>query len=242
MVPYGHSIASSFSTLALEAGVVLRQIVVGEDATGISLSPAGDRAFVALRTGDLAVLDTATVRLLRTVHVGETSDFLPAFVSHGHAYVMSVREVTPRGVIDMQAGGMLRVLDAHDGTLLRTIAVGQNPSWPPLEDVAGGRLFFTNGGALGLPLLPHSKGAVSVVDASTGTLVRKIPVGIGPSLITLGQSLVALDPATRRLLVLNAEGDGSVPPAPGDTAPICSLTALPPAPTRRRAAVRRRPA
>jgi len=212
----GAAINSTFSVLDLQAGTVLHQTLVGENATGINLNPAGDRAYVALRTGDLAVLDTGSGRLLRTVRVGETSDYLPAFVSHGLAYAMSFGDVTASSTTDASTSGMLRVLSAHDGTPLRTIPVGVNPSWPPLADATGRRLFFSSPGPPGgMNAFPSGPGTVSVVDAATGRLLRKIPVGIGPSLI-------GLDPARGHLLVLNRQGDGTAPPSPGRGVPVCS--------------------
>ena len=213
----GVAINSTFSALDLQAGTVLHQTRIGENATGISLNPAGDRAYVALRTGDLAVLDTGSGRLLRTVRVGETSDYLPAFVSHGLAYAMSFGDVLPQGsAIDASTSGMLRVLSAHDGAPLRTIAIGVNPSWPPLADPTGQWLFFSSPGPPGgMNAFPTGPGSVSIVDAATGRLLRKIPVGIGPSLIDL-------DPARGHLLVLNRQGDGTAPPSPGRGIPVCS--------------------
>lgn len=207
---------STFSVLDLRAGTVLRKVPVGENVTGISLNPAGDRAFVALGTGDLVMLDTGTGRLLRTTHVGLISGYSPVFLSHGLAYAMSFGDVTSSGSIVANTSGMLRVLDAHDGALLRTVLVGVNPSWPPLPDATGRRLFFSSTGPIdNMNAFPSGTGTVSVVDAATSRLLRKVAVGIGPSPI-------GLDPASGHLLVLNAQGDGTAPPSPDHGIPVCS--------------------
>jgi DNA-binding beta-propeller fold protein YncE len=67
-----------------------------------------------------------------------------------------------------------------------------------------------------MAVFPYGKGTVSVVDAATGTIDQRIAVGMGPTLI-------GLDPDTGRLLVLNAYGDGTAPPASGGS-PVCSAT------------------
>jgi len=206
---------STFSELDLRAGTVLRKVPVDENVTVISLNPAGDRAFVALGTGDLVLLDTGTGRLLRSMHVGLISAYPPVFISHGLAYGMSFGDVTSSGSIVPNTSGMLRVLDAHDGALLRTILVGVNPSWPPLPDPTGRRLFFSSVGPTdNMNAFPSGTGTVSVVDAATSRLLRKIAVGMGPSLIDL-------DPARGHLLVLNAQEDGTAPPSHGSI-PVCS--------------------
>jgi len=207
---------STFSELDLRAGTVLRKVPIGENVTGISLNPAGDRAFVALGTGDLVMLDTGTGRLLRTTHVGLISGYPPMFISHGLAYAMSFGDVTSSGSIVANTSGMLRVLDAHDGALLRTVLVGVNPSWPPLPDATGRRLFFSSTGPIdNMNAFPSGTGTVSVVDAATSRLLRKVAVGMGPSLI-------GLDPARGHLLVLNRQGDGTAPPSPDHGIPVCS--------------------
>ena len=68
----------------------------------------------------------------------------------------------------------------------------------------------------GKGFFPYGRGTVSVVNASTGTLVQQTSVGMGPTLI-------GRDPASGRLLVLNEYGDGTAPPAPGRS-PVCSAT------------------
>ena len=205
----------TFSELDLRAGTVLRKVPIGENVTGISLDPAGTRAFVALGTGDLVMLDTGTGRLLRTTHLGLISAYPPVFMSHGLAYAMSFGDVTSSGAIVSRTDGMLRVLDARDGALLRTVLVGVNPSWPPLPDPTGRRLFFSSAGPTGdMNAFPSGTGTVSVVDAATSRLLRKVAVGIGPSPI-------GLDPASGHLLVLNAQGDGTAPPSHGSI-PVCS--------------------
>ena len=198
---------STFSELDLRAGTVLRKVPVGENVTGINLNPAGTRAFVALGTGDLVTLDTGTGRLLRTTHVGQISRYPLVFTSHGLAYAMSFGDVT--------SFGLLRVLSEHDGAPLRPIAIGVNPSWPPLADPAGRRLFFSSVGPTGdVNAFPSGPGTVSVVDAATSRLLRKVAVGMGPSLI-------GLDPASGHLLVLNAQGGGTAPPSHGRGIPVC---------------------
>src|SRR5450755_1347525 len=134
-------------------------------------------------------------------------------MSHGLAYSISTGEVTQGMTIDVRAGGKLTVFDPHDARVRHTVAVGQSPSWPPLEDALGARLFFTSGGpSAGFNAFPDGPGAVSIVDAATGILLWHITVGFMPSLI-------GIDPASGRLLVLNAAGDDTAPFGPG---PVCS--------------------
>jgi DNA-binding beta-propeller fold protein YncE len=205
------------SALDPATGRVLYRTMVGDNATGISLDAAGDRAYVALGSGELAVLDTTTGRLLATTRVGALSDDPPVVEVHGYAYAMSFGDVMPGGSIDLESGGRLRVLGPRDGRLLRTLSLGPGASWPPLEDRAGGQLLFASSGPFaGKAFFPYGRGTVSVVNAATGTLGRRIAVGMGPTLI-------GRDPGSGMLLVLNAYGDGTVPPASGSN-PVCSAT------------------
>ena len=216
----GQALNSTISALDLEDGRVLYRKLVGPNATGVSLSPAGDRAYVStgIAEDDLAVVDTATGRLIGTTNVGAIWETLPALVSHGIAYALSSGGISAQGTVDYDTGGTLSELDPRSGRLLRTIALGAGASWPPLLDTAHDALLFAGAGpAVGTSLFfPFGPGTVSIVDAATGRLRQKITVGMAPSLI--GE-----DPASGTLLVLNADGDGTAPPpARGDTSPVCS--------------------
>jgi len=216
----GQALNSTISALDLEDGRVLYRKLVGPNATGVSLSPAGDRAYVStgIAEDDLAVVDTATGRLIGTTNVGAIWETLPALVSQGIAYALSSGDVSAQGTVDYNSGARLSELDPRSGRLLRTIALGAGASWPPLLDTAHDALLFAGAGpAVGTSLFfPFGPGTVSIVDAATGRLRQTITVGMAPS-------LVGEDPASGTLLVLNADGDGTAPPpARGDTSPVCS--------------------
>jgi outer membrane protein assembly factor BamB len=206
---------STFSILDLARGLVRRQVNIGGGAEGLSLSTSGDRAYISLQSGQLLVVDTTTAKVLGTVDVGPVSVDAPAVTAHGFAYSLRDGTVNANGSTQPSSRGVLYVLNAETGRLVRTIALGTTSNPRPIEDVAHGALLFVTGISSGpWDSLPQP-GLVTVLQASTGKLLQQIPIGLRPT-------PVGFDARTGRLLVLNTMGDGTAPPSADPQELTCS--------------------
>jgi YVTN family beta-propeller protein len=97
----------------------------------------------------------------------------------------------------------LSILDAHSGTLLQTVAVGQNPDAVAV-DARKGRVYVASQGATDAAGNPVGPGSVEVLDARSGQIMRTITVGVAPNAI-------AVDERTGDAFVVNAGGPLSRP-------------------------------
>jgi DNA-binding beta-propeller fold protein YncE len=102
--------------------------------------------------------------------------------------------------------GSVTLLDARTGTVLHTIAAGvvapeAGDYVSPTDlvvDARRGHVFA---------IAAHStatQGSVLMLDATSGHLLRRLPVGLSPVAL-------ALDATTGRLFVVNMRGEGSAP-------------------------------
>ncbi len=214
----GRAVNGTFSTLDLVRGVVQRRVVVGDDVLNMGLSASGDRALVTLGSGLLAVVDTETDRVLHALPIG--MPWGPAFSSDGLAYQYSDVCTGSNDADKQTTCARLNVIDAESGVLVHTFDVGYPLNPLPTEDTAQGTLLFVTSTQPGpLAVYPSGPGTVAVLKAASETLLARIPVGLGPYAI-------GLDTSTGRLLVLNAEGDGTAPPSTNPAEPVCSNKTL----------------
>ena len=148
------------------------------------------RAFT-LAGRDVAVYDTRTGRLVRRVPMGAGA---AVAVDAGTQRVFVARAPFIAGV-----GGAIMVLDAADGRVLRTLAVGGNPTTLTL-DARRDRVLVTDAGRLDGAGVVSGSGRLLVLDGHGGADVRAIPLAGVP-----GE--VAVDERTGRVVV----GSGALP-------------------------------
>jgi DNA-binding beta-propeller fold protein YncE len=93
-----------------------------------------------------------------------------------------------------------RHADVSKRGMVRTVAVGKNPRAIAIDERRGRVFVVTAGDADPVRgCIPTEHGAVSVLDARTGSVLGIIPIGVAPTAI-------AVDERTRRAFVLNAGG------------------------------------
>jgi len=122
-------------------------------------APAGVRAYVPnLDSGDLYVLDTASLSLVATVPIG--NDLFGAAVSPD-----------ARRVYVTFASG-LTVLEAHSNQIIARVSLGALPGSSGVAITPdGNRIYVTN----------QLANTVSLVDAATTAVIRTIPVAAAPA-------------------------------------------------------------
>lgn len=175
--------------------------------------------------GSVAVLDTSRRTLVASPAVGPYPFSVAVDVRAGHSFVASAAGVT---MIDTTSGRVLRRLGRKDGDvlvdqrqgllfvgligglamfdtgtgrLLRTIALGRGGGARPLAvDEGRGRVFVVAPGRFDASGLPLGNGVVDIVDARSGQVLRRAPVGREPY-------AAAVDGRTGQAFVANALGN-----------------------------------
>jgi YVTN family beta-propeller protein len=185
------------SVLDSRSGALLRTTPLGGGPSALAVDERTARVFVAnSNDGTVSALDAHNGTLLRTITIGDQPTALAVDERRGRAYV-----------VDADAG-TLSLLDATGGTLLRTVRVDPTPSLAyPLPcalavDEARDRVYLSTWG----PLVPaHNEltlrgmGTLYVLDARTGTVLRRIAVGVAPV-------AVAVEEVSGRIVVVNYGG------------------------------------
>ncbi len=167
-------------------------------------------------TYTIAILDTRTGRLMRTLTLGKSMPTPVAAADGGRFYIADSgpwRSVSISGgtgsrkshfsVPSPLGSGRLYIRDARTGALLGAVTVAPGPIAIAL-DARQGRAYVLGRGMVDPATNIAGPGMVDVVDIRSARVVRTIAVGSN------AQSLL-LDPAARRLLVMHA---GSYLPAP----------------------------
>ncbi len=136
-----------------------------------------DRVFVtryggAGGKGYVDVLDARTGTLLRAVPVGKFTVAAVLDERTGRLFALNQEHRDSRCACFPVGSGSVSVLDARDGRVLRTIAVGTAPGAATV-DVATNRVFVVNQPQAG-------NGSVSVLDAVSGRVLRTTPLGRSP--------------------------------------------------------------
>jgi len=205
--------------------------------TGIAVDTATGRAFVlvqvrpapfaqALGSGYVFVLDTRTGALIRTIPLGYTPVQEAVDGVTGRVFVTDsgptrfVQKAAAGGRMGMflpTGMGFLHMLDARTGASLSTVALGIAPGAIAVDE-RHGRVFVSHVGGhdgygsmgttpIYLPAPVAGPGGVSVVDGTTGQVLRTVAIGAEP------MSMV-LDDRSQRLFIGDA-GD-PFPPSPPD--------------------------
>ncbi len=164
----------------------------------IAVDERTGHVFVATNRG-VTMLDGGTGKVLRATDLGAAPTTLVTDVRSRRVFVI-VSANDSFGVAEGIRG--IGMLDTGSGRLLRTIPVPENSNPAAIAvDEQANRVYITSQG----PLDPTQSqtflgnGTLYVLDAERGTLLRKLPVGVGPI-------AVAVDQPTGHVIVLNSGG------------------------------------
>jgi len=199
-----------FKTMARPAPLAMVVACLGAWAGpgALAAEPAAGTAYVSNQSGDIGVIDLATLSVTASLSAYGKEPRGIGVTSDGKLLVVANRE-----------GGRLAVIDRASGKLLRQVAVGDNPEFVRVR----GHLAFvtcepssTAGppGAAGSAAKPpeaaasgaakdddsHEPAHIAVVDLDTGTLVRSISGGLETEGIEFSAD-------GKRLLVTNEADD-----------------------------------
>jgi DNA-binding beta-propeller fold protein YncE len=207
VVSYGSDTRTGrLSMLDTHSGAVVRTVTVGLLPQGVAVDERTGRVFVAGEDGsglgDVSVLDVMSGRLVRSVTVGQAPGPIAVDQRTGRAFVLN------------QNSDSVSVLDTHSGALVHTTNPGRD-LFDLAVDEQTGRVFVANGsnvqvnGRLSVP-----DGSVSILDATSGRLVRRVTVGVLPT-------AVAVDPRSGRVFVANkGPVDGNLVPLGNGTVTV----------------------
>jgi DNA-binding beta-propeller fold protein YncE len=162
--------------------------------------------------GRVSVLDARTGTLLRTVTVGLGSGALAVDERTGHAFVANQGRMqwykNADGTNSYRAiNPSVSLLDTRTGHLLRTLTLGGQVPYALAADARTSRVFVATGPMP--PNMPGASGAVRVLDARTGALLRTVALHAIPP---LASSQMAVDETTGHVFV--ALPDYGSPAAP----------------------------
>jgi YVTN family beta-propeller protein len=181
--------SGSVSILDAATGAVLKTIPV-ESATLVAVDVRRGRVFVAEEMGEhgaVSTLEETTGRLLRTVPIAGMPAVLVVDPQSGHVYV---GPTSGGGAI----AGRLSMLDATSGVVLRSIDLlrAQGVAMADLDvhglavDDRTGHVFVARTGTYQSE--PMASG-VSMLDAASGALLKRIDVGEFPTAVVVDAQL-----------------------------------------------------
>jgi YVTN family beta-propeller protein len=176
--------SGSLSAVNADTGHVLQTIAVGDQPGGVAVDERTHRVFVAGFVGQngdgaVRVLDGRTGALVRTLRFPQ----LPA--------TPVVDEGGGRVYIGLDESGKIAVLDSHTGNLTRTFGV-KTPN-QVLLDASAHRL------------CAFGEGIASVMDVTTGTIIRNIKIGVpGEGAVDSIRGLFYLVDDSNSVIVLDA--------------------------------------
>jgi DNA-binding beta-propeller fold protein YncE len=198
----GHA-RGSVNALDARTGAVLRTIAVGLAPSAVAIDAHTGRVFVlnsnvtvthndvrSIGRGTVSVLDARTGAVLRTVIVGSVPSAVTVDAHTGRVFVLNSNVTVTHNDVRSIGRGTVSVLDARTGMMLRTIAVGTNPSAIVVDEKTG-QVLVTNSGEAG----NNFSGSLNVLDAGTGTVRHTIRLGQDPS-------AMAVDERSGRLLLV----------------------------------------
>jgi len=208
----------SVHILNASTGGVLRTVTVGAKLQGLAVDPGTRHVFAATRAdrpdtqGSVTMLDEVSGKVLRTVTVGVDPRAVAVDVTTGRVFVTNQHSVS--------------VVDAPTGTLLRTIPTSADglSVAPVAIDKQTGQVFAASSATNASGQAVPGANIISVLDAATGALRRRIPVTNGPI-------AVSVDERTRRAFTSNLDGSVSILDVQTDrlvrTIPLAPLAVAP---------------
>ena len=168
--------------LAIVAGC----LAAGAWSGAVAVEPTTGTAYVSNQSGDIGVIDLATLSVTSSVSAYGKEPRGIGVTSDGKLLVVANRE-----------GGRLAVIDRASGKLLRHVAVGENPEFvrvrghlafvtcepsstagPPGAPVSGATPGELAASATAKDDDSHEPAHIAVVDLDTGKLVRSITGGL----------------------------------------------------------------
>ncbi len=139
--------------------MVTGSVALGAAPVNAVATPDGSRLYVTVQPGGVAVVDTQTDRLIRTVHVGEEPAGIAVSRDSARVYVT-----------DRLFEGFLHVIDTRTDTVEGgPVAVGELPLGVAVSP-DGRRAFVVN----------HEGGTVSVVDTAAGAVTATVRAARSP--------------------------------------------------------------
>ena len=209
--------------LDARTGVALRTTRVGPSATILSTDETPGRlltmnAGAGAGLGSVSVVDARSGALVRTISLSDTPQavaldtMMTPSGRQDHLFIAAEdnsNRTCATGPSRVLITDLSRHGDASKGRKLRTVAVGKNLRAMAIDERRGRVFVVTAGDADPVRgCIPTEHGAVSVLDARTGRVLRIIPIGVAPRAI-------AVDERTGRAFVLNAGGAMSIRAANG---------------------------
>jgi YVTN family beta-propeller protein len=157
------------------------------DSAGAAVDEATARVFVA-GGGSVSLLDARSGTMLKTVYL-QSPDKQQRYYQAGGGFNETMTQV----VVDQKAGrvyilnpGLLSVVDAGSGRLLRNIPVSADATALALDPRNGHLLMARAGDAGGSNALPGS-GSLDVLDPASGSTLQTFAVGVAPTAIVVDQ-------------------------------------------------------
>lgn len=198
-----NNVDNTVSMLDASTGTVLHTIPVHSHPLALAVDERSEHVFVTSNMlsagaasvstrGHVDMLDARTGALLHSVSVG----ILPL--------AAAVDERQGRVFVANSGSNTVSMLDARTGKVVRTVRVGRNPAAIAVDSQAG-RVVVVNSAR---PYLFPDRaggahGSVSILDASSGTVLSTIPVGVAPA-------AVAVDESAGRAFVVNSGAERQV--------------------------------
>jgi YVTN family beta-propeller protein len=189
---FAAAITGRLLVLDARRGALVRTVAIGQHVWAVVVDEQTARVFVATQgpsshgllvnsQGNVNVLDGRSGVVLRTVALarGQYPVAAAGDVQTGRVFV----------VVQGRGGEGVSMLDARDGAILRTVAVGAYPD-AVATDARAGRVFVTD----------MMSGTVSVLDARSGIVLRTVAVGRSPEGL-------AVDSQTERVFVANVDAN-----------------------------------
>ncbi len=192
----------SVSVLDARTGRILRHAVLASTPSAVTVDEGRQRVF-ALADRTVTTFDARTGRPLCSAPVGGGAAAIAVDARTGRVFVA-------RAPFGSGGLGAIMTLDASSGRPLRTLTLTGNPTTLAV-DARHGHVFATDAGRLdGRGVL--AGGGLDVLDARSGALVRRIPLGGIP-----GE--VAIDEGTGRIVGASGSSSGAALPSPWDWIP-----------------------
>lgn len=190
------------SVIDARTGRILRHAVLASTPSAVTVDEGRQRVF-ALADRTVTTFDARTGRPLCSAPVGGGAAAIAVDARTGRVFVA-------RAPFGSGGLGAIMTLDASSGRPLRTLTLTGNPTTLAV-DARHGHVFATDAGRLdgrgGL-----AGGGLDVLDARSGALLRRIPLGGIP-----GE--VAIDEGTGRIVVASGSSSGAALPSPWDWIP-----------------------
>lgn len=201
---------SSVSTLDAASGALLRSVDIGQGYTAAALTVDAreGRAFALVASpryrfgGRVSVLDTRGGAVVRAVDLRDEPRAIAVDARRGRAFVATERR---DGAGNYTGPGGVVMLDARGGSILRTLAIGKNPSSIAVDERRG-LVYVASTGPVDPNRAdqPTGPGALSILDARDGALLRTVPAGVSPV-------VAAVDEGQGRVLVRDSRGVTTLP-------------------------------